>query len=132
MIRVQLLTTDGPYLEAVIKIGEKQLCVMDDFSAIGDVAPESGDEFDLELTTLIDDEESWESIVLGNPERKVGLESLGGWRYRAYGQVAQVHPVVVNCGLLCVGDPILSSDARLIGEYIAFTISRLGGYGGAC
>lgn len=131
MTRAHILSTDGPYLEAIICIEEQLLCIMDEFSTAGDPSPEVGQQLNLELITLLDDDEPWESMFRGNPERKTGLEPLGGWRYRAYGQVTQVQPVVVDCGVILVEDPVHSNDSGLIGEYIAFTITRLGGRSGA-
>ncbi|WAC62677.1 hypothetical protein OVA13_14955 [Pseudoxanthomonas sp. SL93] len=102
---------------------------MDEFSVSGATAPAIGDEFDLELISFLDDDETWEEMFSGNPDRKLDLESLGGWRYRAYGQVIQIEPVIVDCGLTRIEGPVQSNDARLVGEYLAFSVARLSGRG---
>ena len=129
MIRAQLLTTQGPYLEAIVRINGHDLCLMDEFTVSAESAPDIGSEFDLELTALLDDDETWEEMFSGNPEQRIGLVPLGGWRYRAFGQITQINPIMVNCGLMQLESPVQSNDSRLTGEYIAFTVARLGGYG---
>ncbi|WP_284308545.1 hypothetical protein [Hydrogenophaga electricum] len=102
---------------------------MDEFTVSAASAPDIGSEFDLELTTLLDDDETWEEMFSGNSEQRIDLVPLGGWRYRAFGQITQINPVMVDCGLVQVEGPVQSNDSGLTGEYIAFTITRLGGYG---
>lgn len=128
MVRARLISTEGPYHEAVIETCGQRLHVMDEFSVCEDACPRIGEEFEFEFYPFLGENEEWEAIFAGNPSGHVGLEHLGGWRYRAFGKVVGVNPVVVDCGLFTVEDVVSSSDARLVGESVAFIISRLGGY----
>lgn len=128
MVLARLISTKGPYLEAVIEACGQHLHVMDEFSVCADTCPRIGEEFEFEFYPFLDEDEEWESIFSGNPSGRIGLEHLGGWRYRAFGTIVGVSPVVVDCGLFTVEDVVSSSDARLVGESVAFIISRLGGY----
>lgn len=128
MTQARFISTDGPYLEAIIEINGVRLCVMDEFSVSVEGTPEPGEEIDFEFSPFIDEEESWESIFSGNPDGKVGLEPINGWKYRAFGKIISIKPVVVDCGLLKVEDVINTNDQNVIGEAVAFTITRLGGY----
>ena len=124
MVRAKLISTEGPYLEAVIEVEGRRFCVMDEFSVAAS-APKPGQEFELEFGQCLDDEEEWETIFSGNPEGHIKLEQIQGWRYRAFGKIIGVDPVVVDCGIFRVEDVVYSSDPRLIGEPVAFVISRL-------
>ena len=121
-------STEGPYLQAIIEIDGVCLTVMDEFSVDARNIPSIGTEFEFEFNTVLDENESWESTFSGNPDSKFGLENLAGWRYRAYGRIISINPVVVDCGLLAVEDVIQTNDPRVIGESVAFTIEVLGGY----
>ena len=127
MKRARFLTTEGPYLEAFFQVEGQVLCVMYEFSVDERGLPKQGDEIELEFTASVLEDEAWEEIFAGNPEHKVGLEQIDGWRYTAYGQVISIAPVQVNCGLLTVQDVVHTNDSRIVGEYVRFTISRLGG-----
>jgi len=124
-------STQGPYLEAIIEVNGVLLTVMDEFSVDERNMPNIGAEFEIDFNTLLDEDESWESTFSGNPESKIGLINLAGWKYRAYGRITSINPVVVDCGLLAVEGVIQTNDSRVIGEFVAFTINRLGGYGHA-
>jgi hypothetical protein len=128
MVRVKLISTEGPYLEAIIEVQGQRLCVMDEFSVCAASSPTVGEEIEFDFSPLLDEEEEWEAIFSGNPEERMGLEQLSGWCYRAFGKVVSVNPVVVDCGLFHAEGVVNSSDSRLIGESVAFTITRLGGY----
>lgn len=128
-MRARLLSTNGPYLEAIVCVEGRELCLMDEFSVSGATAPAIGDEFDLELISFLDDNETWEEMFSGNPDQKLDLEPLGGWRYRAYGPVIRIAPVIVDCGLAQIEGPVQSNDPRLVGEYLAFSVARLSGRG---
>jgi len=39
--------------------------------------------------------------------------------------VTSIEPIVVDCGIIQIPDVFDSSDSRVIGEFIAFTVSRL-------
>lgn len=128
MVRATLIATDGPYLEACLEVQGQRFIVMDEFSVSAETMPQVGDSFDFEFSAELDENQSWAQIFSpGHPQRQ-GLEHLAGWRYQAYGRVVSVAPVVVDCAVLQVEDVVRSSDPALIGEYVTFTITRLGGY----
>ena len=125
-MRVALISTEGPWLEASISTPFGVFSVMDEFTIDDRNAPGVGDEFDVELSaSLLDEDESWETIFSGNPDRRKTLDHLDGWSYRAYGQVVSIDPILVDCGMIQVPDVFHSNDPRVIGEFVAFTISRL-------
>ena len=123
--RVKLIETQGPWLPATVQHREQQLCVMDEFTIDARFAPKIGDYFDVELSAFVDDDESWEAMFAGNPDKKKQIEPLSGWSYRAFGQIVSVCPVFVDCGILSVPGVIHTNDPLVIGEFVAFTISRL-------
>ena len=127
-MKAKLISTEGPYLEAVLEIEGTKIHVMDEFSLDIESSPKIGDEFDFEFSNMADEDESWESIFSGNPERKIGVEQISGWKYRCFGKIISVDPVVVDCGLFKEEEVVSTHDEKVVGEYIAFTISRLGGY----
>lgn len=127
-INAKLLSTEGTYLEALIEIEGYEYCVMDELTLDVESMPNVGEAFEFEFSNILDEEETWESILQGNPEKKKCLEQIHGWKYRAYGQVTSINPVTVDCGVLVQENVIHTHDPKVIGEYIAFTISRLGGY----
>jgi len=125
-MRVSLVATEGPWLEAKISTPYGLLSVMDEFTIDGRSAPEVGDDFEVELSaTLLGDDESWEVMFGGNPDKRKALDHIEGWSYRAFGQVTSIDPVVVDCGMIQIPDVFCSHDLRVIGEFIAFTINRL-------
>lgn len=124
-MRVKLIKTDGPWLMATIQHGERQLCVMDEFSFSDISAPNPGEEFDVELSANPDEDESWEELFRGNPEKRKDLDAIEGWSYRAFGEIVSIHPVVVDCGIIAIDNVIDTNDPRVIGEYIAFMVTRL-------
>lgn len=123
-----LISTQGPYLEALLDIEGVRFCVMDEFSVCADTAPKPGDVFEFRFSAELAGDESWETQFAGNPDQRIGLHPLNGWAYRAYGKVLSVSPVIVECGILQLEDVVCSNDPALIGEHLAFTITRLGGY----
>ena len=128
MVMAKLLSSEGPYLEAVVEVHGQRLCVMDALDVGAGVAPQPGEVFDLAFGVLDDDDETWEQMFAANPEGRQCLVPLGGWRYRAYGRVVGVQPVVVDCGVLQVEDVVNSQDPALLGATLAFTIARLDAY----
>ncbi|MCH7388704.1 hypothetical protein MMO39_15575 [Acinetobacter modestus] len=128
MSHAKLISTQGVYLEAQIEVNDHLYYVYDEFS-LYDIKSKINSLFDFEWTIELSDDESWDEIFANNSKQKYGLEHIGGWRYRAFGRIVAVHPVVVDCLVLQVEDVILSSDECLIGEWVGFTISRLGCYG---
>ena len=126
-----MISTEGPWLEAVIEVDGHRFTIMDEFSLDAETCPKAGEQIELEFSTLLLEDEPWKAIFAANPSRRVGLDHLGGWRYRAFGRVISIEPVVVDCGLLRIEDVVHTHDSRVIGEYVAFTVSRLGGKGRA-
>lgn len=124
-MRVTLIGTDGPWLEAKLDANGQVLVVMDEFSINEATAPSLGSEFEVELSATTDDDCSWEGMFSGNPGRRRTIERVDSWKYRAFGEVTSINPVSVDCGLLMVDDVFSSNDPRVVGEFIAFTISRL-------
>ena len=129
MTQATFISTAGEYLKAIIEVNCQRLTVMDEFSHFSaDSLPKAGEPCEVEFSPYLDDDESWEDIFAGNPDKLILLEQIEGWCYRAFGKIISVNPVVVDCGLLQVEGVVCSTDTRLVGEYVAFTISRLGGY----
>lgn len=124
----KVIATEGPYLQAIVEIEGTVYCVMDELTLDVQSAPEKDAQFEIEFSNLIDESESWESIFNGNPERKKCIEQIEGWKYRAFGEILSINPVKVDCGVLIEENVIYSNDPKVIGEYIGFTISRLGVY----
>tara|TARA_Y100001960_G_scaffold324366_1_gene404603 strand:- start:8 stop:394 length:387 start_codon:yes stop_codon:yes gene_type:complete len=116
--------TEGDYLEAIIELDGVNVVVMDDF---GGDRYQAGENIDICLSVdLHSEDEEWESMFSGNPEAKKELNHQWGWRYRAYGIVTEIDPeVIVDVGITHLSAPIETSDPRLAGESIAFTIYRL-------
>jgi hypothetical protein len=127
-MKAKLLSTEGTYLEALIEIEGCEYCVMDELTLDVESMPKVGEAFEFEFSSMLDEDESWESIFQGNPEKKKCLEQIEGWKYRAFGEIISINPVKVDCGVLVEEDVIYSHDSNVVGEFVAFTISRLGGY----
>ncbi|WGL16670.1 hypothetical protein PVT68_18200 [Microbulbifer bruguierae] len=127
-MKAKLLSTKGMYLEALIEIDGSEYCVMDELTLDVERMPKEGEIFEFEFSNMLDEEESWESIFQGNPEKRRCLEQIQGWKYRAYGEVVSINPVKVDCGVFVEKDVIHTHDPKVVGEFVAFTISRLGGY----
>jgi hypothetical protein len=123
----RLISTEGPYLEAKIEVEGVCLHVMDAFSDEKN-SLRAGAEIEIEFSPCLSDEESWEDIFSGSSGEKIGFEHLGGWAYRAFGKILSINPVFVDCGLIKVEDVVQTNDDRVIGEFVAFTISRLDVY----
>ncbi|MDH5178066.1 MAG: hypothetical protein OEZ39_16300 [Gammaproteobacteria bacterium] len=122
-MKAKFISTEGEYLVAIIEVNGKKLHVMDEFST---EALSSGETVYLEIVPgLYYEKEEWESMFTGNPEAKKELEHQSSWRYRAYGIVTSIKPVMVDVGLFEIEAPIESNDEALVGESVAFTIERL-------
>lgn len=118
------IKTEGEYLEAVIVVNNQELHVMDEFGG-ENLTP--GAMIKVVISAgLLDEEESWESIFSGNPEKEESLTQISGWRYRAKGQVTIVgDETMVNVGHQVFEAPFSTHDQDVIGEYVSFTINRL-------
>ena len=73
----------------------------------------------VELSPLCLGNEKWDDIFSGNPKSEIKLEHLYGWTYKAYGQITQVDPVIIDCGIITIKDEIQTHDERCIGKYVA-------------
>ena len=123
-MNVRFISTEGDYLEAVVECNGRQFTVMDEFSGS---ELDGGAVIDVEIFPgLLDEGEEWESMFSGNPDRRKDFESIGGWRYRAYGVVVSVNPVIVDCGVSTIEAPVWTNDESVVDAPIAFTIERLG------
>ncbi|TQV88260.1 hypothetical protein [Aliikangiella coralliicola] len=127
-MKATFIKTEGDYLQAELEIAGMRIYAMDEF---GGERYSSGEEIEVELTAgLYYEEESWESMFSGNPDGKKELEHLTGWSYRVYGVVNRITPeVMVDVGFAEFEAPVDTRDQRVIGESIAFTISRMDAYG---
>ncbi len=127
-MRATFLSTEGAYLEAKVSIDGVEYSIMDEITIDEKSSPRVGDDFEIELQTLLADE-SWDEIFSSNPEKRIGLKNIEGWKYRAFGKVTGINPVTVDCGLYIEEDVFHSNDPKVIGQYVSFTIQRLGAYG---
>lgn len=122
-MEAKFISTEGECLEAIVKVNGKELHVMDEF-ATKELSP--GDMVNIEIVPgLFYEGEEWESMFSGNPEAKKELEHQSGWRYRVYGIISAINPVMVDVGLFEIEAPIDSNDQKLVGESVAFTVERL-------
>jgi hypothetical protein len=124
----RFIKTEGPCLEALIEVEGQPLRVMDEFSVDEGTVPKPGEEIEFEFAPSVSRHESWDEIFSGNPDQMIGLENIESWCYHAYGQIVSIGPVKVNCGLFTVEDVIHTNDPGVVGQYVRFTISCLGGY----
>ncbi len=127
-MKAKIISSNGTYLEALIEIEGKEYCVMDELTLDVESMPKEREYFALQFSNMLCDDETWESMFQGNPGNHKCLVQIAGWKYRAYGQIISINPVKVDCGVLVEEDVIQTNDARVVGEFIAFTISRLGAY----
>lgn len=128
MVRAKFISTRGPYSEAQIEIEGRPYYVFDEFSVDAYSMPKFGSDIEFEFSNFVDANRPWEEIFSSNPEKKIGLEQIEGWKYRAFGRIIGINPVRVDCGVFVEECPVNTNDDRVVGEYIAFVITRLGGY----
>ena len=121
-MKATFLDTEGDYLLATIKIGDREFKVMDEFG--GDRYKE-GELIDVELMNSFADEESWEDIFSSNPNEMQALERKKNWEYFAYGKILAINPVVCDCGGIELEAPIETNDATCINDFIGFKVTRL-------
>lgn len=121
----------------IVKLGEDEGCpalvkidgviyqAMDCFGYNGSGVKKS-EEAEIEFTVGVgDDDESWDDVFSGNPDQLKKLEKISGWSYKAYGEIINVNPIIVDCGSAQFEDVVDTHDPRCVGEFIAFTIRRL-------
>ncbi len=124
-MRATLLQTTGPGHEAVLKIEGREYRVRDGFSWSAAHAPTIGGEFDIHLSAELDESWPWEKIFAANPDRRIGLEPLGGVSYLALGRISSIDPVRIECGILVEERALHTQDPCVIGEYVGFRIEAL-------
>ncbi len=119
--------TKGDYLTATIEINKNQYFVMDHF--YGEKLKKN-QQIEIELSVgVYSEEESWETMFSGNPDRTKSLNHIKGWGYQANGIITSITPdVMVDVGIAVLDAPITSNDQRLVGESISFKINRLDAY----
>ena len=128
IMKAKLISTEGAYLPAILEIEGARYCVMDEFTIDKRSMPKVGETFDFEFSNMLDEDESWESIFQSNPDKKICIEQIEGWKYIAYGKIVEINPVRVDCGVFIEEDVMHTCDGKVIGEFVGFTITRLGGY----
>jgi len=127
-MKAELISTNGCHLEAILKIYDQEYCVMDELTLDVDSMPKDGEIFYFEFSNMLNEDESWESIFQSNPNKLQCIRQIKGWKYQALGKVISINPVKVDCGIFVEEDVFHSDDSKVIGEYVGFTINRLGGY----
>lgn len=124
-MRATLIRTAGPGQEATLRIEGREYRVRDGFSWSAAHAPAIGADFEVEFSAVVDESWSWEQMFSANPERRIGLQPLGGCAYLALGRIESVDPVRVDCGILMEERAIHTHDSRVIGEFVGFRIEVL-------
>jgi len=122
-MKAKFIKTGGSALTATVEIEGKIYHAMDEVSS-RDKPVEPGSVYDVEFTALCLGDEEWEDIFSGNPHKKKELVRKGCWSYQAYGEIVQVAPVIIDCGIE-IEVPVSTHDERCIGEFISIEISRL-------
>jgi hypothetical protein len=124
-MKATLLQMAGPGREAILEIGGRRYCVRDGFSWSADRTPAVGAEFEVELSAVIDRSWPWEKIFAANPDRRIGLEPLGGWSYLALGRITSIDPVRIDCGILAEERAVYTHDPGVVGAFVGFRIETL-------
>jgi hypothetical protein len=128
IMQAKLISTEGAYLPAILEIEGERYCVMDEFTVDPRSMPKVGETFDFEFSNMLDEDESWEFIFQSNPDKKICIEKIEGWKYSAYGKIVEINPVRVDWGVFIEENVIHTHDEKVIGEFVGFTMTRLGGY----
>lgn len=86
-----------------------------------------GDTIDVAFSAgLLKEDSSGKAQVDANPQQLKRLENLGGWRYRACGEVVAVDPEpLLDCGAVTVDLPDAVCDASVLGRFVTVEIERL-------
>jgi hypothetical protein len=118
-MKVTLVRTGGPGCEAILNIEGCDYCVRDGFS--WSVERTDGD-FEVSLSTVLDDSSSWEDMFAANPDQRIGLEPVEGYSYLAFGRILSIDPVRIDCGLLVEERALYTHDPRVVGDFVGFKI----------
>lgn len=120
-----LLRAEGPGREAILKIDGREYRVRDGFSWLAERTPAIGEEFDVELSAVIDSSWPWEKIFAANPDCRMGLEPLGGWSFLALGRISSIDPVRIDCGVFVEERAVYTHDPGVVGAFVGFRIETL-------
>lgn len=66
-----------------------------------------------------------EAAFSGNPERAKRLEKISKWKYRGYGQIVSVDPILCDFGDIQLNIGKWSNDATIIEKFVCVEIARL-------
>ncbi len=121
-MKVTLVRTEGPGREAILNIEGCHYCVRDGFSW---TAGRADGDFEVSLSTVLDDSWSWEDMFAANPDHRIGLEPVEGCSYLAFGRILSIQPVLIDCGLIVEERALYTHDPRVIGDYVGFKILAL-------
>ena len=112
---------------AVIEVGGEQYECMDCLCYGRSRCYQPGDIIYVAFTAGLVKEHRHGKVQAGaNPQRRKALESLGGWRYRAYGEVLEVSPgTLLDCGAVEVDMSYVIGDEEMIGSFVTIDIARL-------
>jgi hypothetical protein len=125
-MKIKFIETEGFALQAKVEVNGKIFAVMDEIS-FPDRAVKPNSIYEAEFTAMCIGNETWEEIFNGNPEKKKCLEQIEGWKYKAFGEITGVNPIIIDCGIITIEDDVINThDERCMGEFISFEISRLG------
>ena len=126
-MKAKIIKNDGYALEMVLEIKGIQYHVMDNISPPGSKI-EQGKIVDIEFSVYSKDALFWDDMFSGNIDRRKCIDHIEGWSYNAYGEILQINPVIVDCGILMIEDQIHTNDVSCIGEYVKLIITRLGAH----
>ncbi|MBN1782382.1 hypothetical protein JW948_14705 [bacterium] len=123
-MKAKIIKTEGYALGMKLEIEDSIYHVMDVVSSPGSKAQE-GETVDIELDVFIANQLYWDDMFSGNLEKMKKLEHIDGWSYYAYGQIKQINPVIVDCGIIQIKNVIHTNDIRCINEFVKLKITRL-------
>src|SRR5688500_6302405 len=113
----------GEGTAAVVEVDGNQYECMDCLRYGKGPYPQVGDRFAVEFGGLYAQSQSGRALIAENPDRLKKLESLGGWRYRAFGQIVAVKPdTLLDCGIGVVNLSQAITDAAAVGQFVSINI----------
>lgn len=161
-MKATLIKTDRKRSQSIIEVNGHQLYVPRIFS---EDPNNVGRELDLRISALISGRETttisrWKEVFgsrkelyaslrkelfTSNPEKRKELVYVSGFEYRGFGEIALINPIIVDCGIIKVGnlycpynvdkyccttikvDNLFSTDSldKYLGAHVAFDIKEL-------
>ena len=118
--KIYWLDTENPEAEILFEIDGKQFwafCHPCDFI--------EGEIVNVKLSFI---EEEISDIAFWNINKEKGkkiVPSGNRCSYQCYGQIKQIHPLIIDCGSLVLSFGDWIDDIKAIGYYVYFVISRL-------